>query len=201
MSKVIQNNKATVPLGRVELFCLFVACSSYATMEATVLSCRFSWVWSACPKFSKATNYQHLWKGLYDFADFLQVVICILLDIHWSYTNMLFWAGIVRYSLSGNQIVRCFKLKKLKKDMRYQIDFLVPLKLEEICYYGLWPQNTFGQSVCRIFYFWLVWRVKLDTRGPLLHCTCFICDSYFDESCFKRDLKIILVLLCLFKFR
>ena len=29
----------------------------------------------------------------------------------------------------------------------------------------------------------------------------FICDSHFDESCFKRDLKIIiLVLLRLFKF-
>ena len=30
----------------------------------------------------------------------------------------------------------------------------------------------------------------------------FICDSHFDESCFEVDLKvIILVLLCLFKFR
>ena len=34
----------------------------------------------------------------------------------------------------------------------YQVDFLLPLKLEEIlCYFGLWPQNTLGQSVCRIF--------------------------------------------------
>ena len=51
--------------------------------------------------------------------------------------SMLFWAGIVRHSLSANQIVRCFKLKKLKKDMRYHIDFFLPLKLEEICYFGL----------------------------------------------------------------
>ena len=55
----------------------------------------------------------------------------------------------------------------------YQVDFLLPLKLEEIlCHFGLWPQNNLGQSVCRIFYFWLVWLVKLNTGGPLLHCTC-----------------------------
>ena len=128
----------------------------------------------ACPKFSEATNHQYLWKGCSDFVDFLQVVICILLDIHWSYKNMLFWVGIVRHSFSAIKIVRCCKLKKLKKDMRYWVYFLLPWKLEEIlCYFGLWPQNTLGQSVCRIFYFWLVWLVKRNTGGSLLHCTCF----------------------------
>ena len=57
--------------------------------------------------------------------------------------------------------------------MRYQVDFLLPLKPEEmLCYFGLWSQNTLGQSVCRIFYFWLVWLVKFNTGVPLLHCTC-----------------------------
>ena len=108
----------------------------------------------ACPKLSETTNHQYLWKRSSDFVDFLQVVVCLLLDIHCSYKNMLFWAGIVRHSLSANQTVRCFKLKKLKNDMRYQVDFLLPLKLQEIsCYFRLWPQNTLGQSVCRIFYF------------------------------------------------
>ena len=174
MSKVLQNNKATISPERVELFCLFVACS-YTSMEATVLSCHFSWVWSACPKFSEVTNHQFLWKGSCDFVDFLQVVICILLDIHWSYKNMLFWAGIVRHSLSANQIVRCFKLKKFKKDMSYQVDSLLPLKLEEILLLWVMTQNSIGQSVCRIFYFWLVWLVKLNIEGPLIHCTCLLC--------------------------
>ena len=107
----------------VELFCLFVACN-YTSMEATVLSCRFSWV-----KFSEATNHEYLWQGSCDFVDFFA---SSYLDIHWSYKNMLFWAGIVKHSLSVNQIVRCFKLKKLKKDVRYQVDFFLPLKLEEI---------------------------------------------------------------------
>ena len=48
MSKFLQDNKATISLGRVELFCLFAACS-YRSMKATVLSCHFSWVWSAMP--------------------------------------------------------------------------------------------------------------------------------------------------------
>ena len=86
----------------------------------------------ACSKFSKATNQQYLWKGSIDFVDILQVVIWILLDIHWSHKNMIFWAGIVRHRLSSNQIDKCFKLKKLTKDMRYQDDLFLPLKLEEI---------------------------------------------------------------------
>ena len=135
-------------------------------MEATVLLCRFSWV--CCSMFKV------LWKNKSPISsDMIQWFCCILLDIHWSYKNMLFWTGIVRYSLSANQIVRCFRLKKPKKHMRYQVDFLLPLKLEEIlCYFGLWPQNTLDQSICRMFYFWLVWLVKRKTRGPLLHYSC-----------------------------
>ena len=34
-----------------------------------------------CPKFSEVISHQYLWKGLSNF-DFLQVVICILLDMH-----------------------------------------------------------------------------------------------------------------------
>ena len=128
----------------------------------------------ACPKFSEITNCQYLWKGFSDFVDFLHVVICILLDIHWSYKNMLFWVDIFRHRLSVNYIVRCFKLRKLENYMRYQVEFLLLLKLQKIlCYFGLWPQNTLGQSVCRIFYFWLVWHVNLITVGPLIHCTCY----------------------------
>ena len=47
---------------------------------------------------------------------------------------MLFWVGTVRRRLSTNQIVRCFKLKKLENSMRYQVDFLPPLNLQMISY-------------------------------------------------------------------
>ena len=121
---------------------------------------------------------------------FLHVVICILLDIHWSYKNMLFWAGIVRHRLSFNQIVRCFKRNKLENYTRYQVDHAIKIK---ICDLGLWLQNTLGQSVCRIFYFWLVWLVNLDTGGPLLHCTCLSCFSIFLLLCLRDLVNYVFV--------
>ena len=36
----------------------------------------------ACAKFSQTINHQYVWKGLSDFVDFLQLVICILLNIY-----------------------------------------------------------------------------------------------------------------------
>ena len=76
------------------------------------------------------SNHQYLWKWFSDFVDILQVVICVLFHIHWSYKNMLCWACIVRHILSTYQIVRCFKLKNLENNRMYQVDFLLPLKLQ-----------------------------------------------------------------------
>ena len=152
----------------------------------------------AYQKFSETTNQQYVSKGLKDLVDILQVVIWILLDIHLSYKNMLFWAGIVRHSLSTNQIIRCFKLKNFEKDMRYQVDFLFPLNLEEIsCYFGLWPQNSLGRSVHRNFYFWLVLLVKLNTGDPLLHYTCFfsVCFSLLFFFALSKPCKFSTVYL------
>ena len=66
----------------------------------------------------------YLTNDLMNWADQLND-ICILrvMDIHWSYQHLLFWAVIVWHRLSANQIVRCFKLKKLKNYMRYQVYF------------------------------------------------------------------------------
>ena len=82
----------------------------------------------------------YLTNDMMNWADWLND-ICILrvMDIHWSYQNLLFWAGIVWHRLSANQIVRCFKLKKLKNNMMYQVDFLLLLKLQKI-------SNCFGLS-------------------------------------------------------
>ena len=89
-----------------------------------------------------------------NFVDFLEAVICILLDIHWSYQNLLFWAGIVRHRVSANQIVRCFKLKKLENYMRYQVDFLLPLKLQKVsCYFGLCHKIILGNLFAGFFTF------------------------------------------------
>ena len=103
-----------------------------------------------------------------DFVDFLHVVICVLLDIHWSYQNMLFWAGIIRHSPSGNQIVRCFKLKKLENYARNQVDFLLPFKLQKIsCYFGLCRKTLLANQIARIFTFDLF---DLLILIPVVHC-------------------------------
>ena len=88
----------------------------------------------ACPKFSETTNHQHPWKELRDFVDFSQVVVWVLLNIHGSYKSMLFWTGIVRHSLSANQIVRCFKLKKNRT--RYEVSKLI------FCFH--WSQKKYA---------------------------------------------------------
>ena len=82
----------------------------------------------ACPKFSEATNHQYLWKGCSDFVDFLQVVICILLDIHWSYKNVLFWAALSGIASQPFRLSDVLNRKKLEHDMRYQVDYFASVE-------------------------------------------------------------------------
>ena len=56
MPSILQNNKLQIFLGKIELFCLFVACS-YTSREAKcdhVVLARYGLV---CPKFSETTNH------------------------------------------------------------------------------------------------------------------------------------------------
>ena len=129
-------------MGKVELFCLFVACS-YTSRKVTELSCHFNWVGSSMPKI--------LWnnKSLISLESidwFCRFFAYILLDILWSYENLLFQAGIYRHRLSDNQIVRCFKLEKLENYMRYQGDFLLTFieATESVMLFWVMPQNTLG---------------------------------------------------------
>ena len=168
MSKVLQNNKATISLGRVELFCLFVFTCSYTVVEATVLSCRFSRVWSGMPKVLWSNKSPISLKMVVWFCWFFASSYLHLVRYPLKLQKYAFWTGIFRHSLSANQIVRCFKLKNLKNNLRYQVDFLLPLKLEKIlCYFGLWPQNTLSESVCGIFTFDLFDLLNLI---PGVHC-------------------------------
>ena len=130
-----------------------------ARLWKLVLSCRFSWVWPCMSKALWYKNRQYLWKGLRDFVDFLYVFICILLDIHWSYKNLLILAGAVRHRLS-----------ELENYMRYQVDLLLRLKLAILCYdLKMLLTNRFAG----FFTFDLFDLLILIPRVPLLHCTCY----------------------------
>ena len=113
MPNVLQNNKLSISLGKVELFCLFIACS-YTSREAKALSCLFSCVCSSMRKVLWNNKSPISLERVKWFCWFLCAIIWILSDIHWSYRNLLFWASIVRHGLSDNQIVRCFEFKNLK---------------------------------------------------------------------------------------
>ena len=91
-----------------------------------------------------------------------------MLDIHWSCQNLLLWAGIVRHRLSANQIFRCAKLKKLENCMRYQVDFLLSLKLQKIsCYLGLCCKILLANQFAGLFTFDLFDLLILITK---VHC-------------------------------
>ena len=131
----------------------------------------------------------YLTNDLMNWADWLND-ICILrvMDIHWSYQNLLFWTGIVWHRLSANQIVRCFKLRKLKNYMGYQVDFLLPLKLQKISYYfGLCRKILLANQFAGFFTFDLF---DLLILIPGVHCyivlvskrsTITICCLYYNN--------------------
>ena len=108
----------------------------------------------------------YLTNDLINWADWLND-ICLLrvMDIHWSYQN---FAILGWHRLVGNHIVRCFKLKKLKNYMRYQVDFLLPLKLQKISYYfGLCWKILLANQFAEFFTFDLFCMLILI---PGVHC-------------------------------
>ena len=81
---------------------------------------------------------------------------------------MLFWAGIGRHSLSTSQIVRFFKLQTLKKDMRYQVDSLLPLKLDKkFCVMGYDPKILLANQFAAFF---TIGQFHLLDLIPVVYC-------------------------------
>ena len=130
-----------------------------------------------------------------NLADWLNICIVIVMDIYWSYKNLVFWAGIVWHRISANQVVRDFKLEKLNNYMMYQVDFLLLLKLQKISYYfELWQKILLVSQFAEFFYFCLVWLVNLNYGYPLSHCTFLL--FYF--NLIAGRFFIFLLLCCLF---
>ena len=100
----------------------------------------------ACPNFSEITNRQYLWRGwviLLTFCKYLLASCWISIEA----------TKICYFGLSGNQIIRCFKLKKLE-NLRYQVDCLLPLKLQKIsCYFGISHQMLLVNPFAGFFTF------------------------------------------------
>ena len=157
MSNLCRNNKVPISPERTELFCLFAACS-YTSMEVTILVgyglCVLV-LWNDKLPISLETIEMRFGKGLH-------LVRCTL-----ELQNLLFCVGIVRYRLSGNQIFRCFKLKKVKDYMRYQDDFLLLLKLQRYAILDDDPRILLANQFAAFFTFDLF---DLFILIPRVHC-------------------------------
>ena len=111
----------------------------------------------------------YLTNDLMNWVDWLNICILRVMDIHWSYQHLLFWAGIVL----STRLSDVLNLKNLKTVWGIKLIFASIEATKNIILFWVMPENTLSQSVSRIFYFWLVWLVNHFTGGPLLHCTCF----------------------------
>ena len=130
----------------------------------------------------------YLANYLMNWADWLNdIFILRVVDIHWSYQNLLFWADIVWYRLSANQIGRYFKLKNLKNYMRYHVDFLLLMKLQKRYYFGLCLKIVLPNQFAGFFTFDLF---DLLILIPGVHCyivlvskrsTITICCLYYNN--------------------
>ena len=146
-------------------------------------------MWSDMPKVLQNNKSLILLERVEWFVGFLHVVICILLDIHWSYQTLLFWAGFVRYRLSANQIVRFLKLNNLENYMNYQVDFLLPLKLQKIsCYFGLCRKILLTNQFVGLFTFDL-FDLLILIPGVHCHkyCTCYITLQNYQYNIFSVE--------------
>ena len=113
----------------------------------------------------------------------MNVVIYMLLDVHWRYKNMLFCVGNVRHELLANQIASRFKLKKFKTIWGIKLIILCivrqPLKLQK--YYAilgydpniLLPNQFAGRFTFDLFQLLILIRESIATL--------YFSDVAFDE--------------------
>ena len=153
MPNFLQDSKLPIFFGKFELFCLFVASSWHESESYSVIMLFLFGYGPACLKFSEITNRQYLWKGFSDFVDFFHAVMCILLDIHWSYKKMLFWVNTVRYRIPANQIVRCFKLKNSKCIWCTKLAFCYHWSYEKYAILSYGPNNLLANQFAEFFTF------------------------------------------------
>ena len=163
MPNVLQNNKLSISLERPSYFVYLLHVVTHPRKLQCYHVVLVGYV-PACLKFSEITNHQYLWRGLSDFDDFLHVVICILLDIHWSYQNFgLVLSGIGSHPITLSDVLN---LQKLKTIRGINLIFCFHWSCKKYAFLGYAAKYS-SRISWRIFYFWLVWLISLNTG---VHC-------------------------------
>ena len=77
-------------------------------------------------------------------------------------------------------------LKNLKTIWGIKLIFASIEGTKNVILFWIMLDNTLGQSVYRIFYFWLVWLFNLNIGDPLLRCNCFVACLKISRKVFKH---------------
>ena len=79
-----------------------------------------------------------------------------------------------------------WNLKNLKTIWGIKLIFASIEGTKNVILFWVMLDNTLGQSVYRIFYFWLVWLFNLNIGDPLLRCNCFLACLKISRKVFKH---------------
>ena len=77
-------------------------------------------------------------------------------------------------------------LKNLKTIWGIKLIFASIEGTKNVILFWIMLDNTLGQSVYRIFYFWLVWLFNLNIGDPLLRCSYFLACLKISRKVFKH---------------
>ena len=117
-----------------------------------------------------------------------------MIFIYWEWrisieATKICYFGLALFSIDSHptRLPDVSNLKNFKNIRSIKLIFASIEATKNIIVFSVALENNLGQSVCRIFYFWLAWLVNHNTGGPLLHCTC----------CFLDRTKINLLVLSL----
>ena len=81
-------------------------------------------------------------------------------------------------------------LKNLKTIWGIKLIFASIEGTKNVILFWVMLDNTLGQSVYRIFYFWLVWLFNLNIGDLLLRCNCFLACLKISWKVFKHFWRI-----------
>ena len=81
-------------------------------------------------------------------------------------------------------------LKNLKTIWGIKLIFACIEGTKNVILFWIMLDNTLGQSVYRIFYFWFVWLFNLNIGDPLLRCNCFLACLKISRKVFKHFWRI-----------
>ena len=132
----------------------------------------------------------YLTNDLMNWAVLNDICILRVMDIHWSYQNLLFGLPLSGIGSKPIRLSDVLNLKNLKTIWGIKLIFASIKGTKNVILFWVMLDNILGQSVYRIFFFWLVWIFNLNIGDPLLRCNCFLACLKISRKVFKHFWRI-----------